>query len=471
MPQLVLLVDFGSTYTKIVVVDLDGEGIVGRSQAPSTVDTDMTLAYFDALKEIRAQLGRHAKDFKYKLCCSSAAGGLRVVCCGLVPSLTSKAARFAAYSAGAKVAGTYSYELTKSHVAEITEQLHPDIILLVGGTDGGDKNAIIRNSMLLAKTSLECPIILAGNIFAVDEAESTLRKFGKNVIATENVLPGLDKLNIAPAQAVIRKLFMNQIICGKGLGKARSLINPNVIPTPLAVFNAARLLANGTDAVEGIGELVAIDIGGCTTDVDSLCAEKRTESNVIRRGIPEPFAKRTVEGDLGIRDNAPTVVEIAGEERIREIASMFNPSVLDSANVKEAADFLHHNIGHVPKTREEMSLDELLASICLEISLSRHVGRLEKAYDPSGSEIYIQYGKDLRTVRNVIGTGGVFAHAEHCDVIFQGVKSNDRLNLTPEKPQFYIDNSYIFYAMGLLNEIFPDKALTLLKKSLTHLPG
>ena len=41
MSSLALLIDFGSTFTKVIAVDLDTSQVVARSQAPSTVLTDV----------------------------------------------------------------------------------------------------------------------------------------------------------------------------------------------------------------------------------------------------------------------------------------------------------------------------------------------------------------------------------------------------------------------------------------------
>lgn len=466
MSQLILLADFGSTYTKIVVIDLDGENIVARAQAPSTVDTDISLGYMRAFEEIKCQLGYHSIEFRNKLCCSSAAGGLRIVCCGLVPSLTSKAAMLAAWSAGGKIIETYSYELTESQVDKISEQLKPDIVLLVGGTDGGDKNTIINNVKLVSKSSMNCPIILGCNLFAADEAEKILRAARKEVIVSENVLPELERLNIAPVNNVIRSLFIERIINAKGLENVKSLVNPNVIPTPLAVFNGACVLANGTSEIEGLGELVVIDIGGSTTDVVSVCGDKQTDPNVIKRGIPEPFAKRTVEGDMGIRINASAVIKAAGEERIKQVLSNIDPVLIDRVKIKDAAEYLTRSVNYLPQDTDGQYFDEALASICLEVAVTRHAGKLEKIFDQTQKEVFIQHGKDLRDVTKVIGTGGIFRNALKYNVIFQGAQSNNILELKPIAPEFYVDSSYIFYAIGLLSSIFPSKAIKLMKKSL-----
>jgi len=466
--ELALLVDFGSTYTKIAVVDLEAEEVVGWAQAASTVATDITIAYEEAFEEIRKQLGGKDINFQYKLCCSSAAGGLRIVCSGLVPSFTSMAAKFASWGAGGKIIGAYSYELSDNECKEI-EKLAPDVLLLAGGTDGGDKKTCISNARQLAETSLQCPFIVAVNKSATSQVEAILRAGGKQCFITENVLPELDRLNIAPVQSAIRRLFMEQIITGKGLEKAKYLISPNIIATPLAVFKAAQLLAMGVDKEEGLGELLVIDVGGATTDVDSICEGRSYESNVIEHGIPEPFAKRTVEGDLGIRVNASGTIRIVSEEKLSQIGQRVGLSGIDMTAISRRAEYLSTHTDYVPQDTEESKFDEMLASICVDHAVTRHAGSLKERYSPMGVKFFIKSGKDLRRVKTVIGTGGVFTHSSDCSLILEAVRADFRRCpscLKPIAPRFYADKDYIMFAMGLLSEIFPVKAIRILKKKI-----
>ena len=97
-----LLIDFGSTFTKVVAIDISDETIIGRAQEPSTVDTDVTIGLQRAIDRLKEETGIRDLHDREALACSSAAGGLRMVCMGLVPSLTCEAAIRAALGAGAK---------------------------------------------------------------------------------------------------------------------------------------------------------------------------------------------------------------------------------------------------------------------------------------------------------------------------------------------------------------------------------
>jgi uncharacterized protein (TIGR01319 family) len=120
-----LLIDFGSTYTKLRAVDLDGGRMVGSGQGPSTVSTDVTLGMDAALADLERRLGS-LPAFRHRLASSSAAGGLRMVTVGLVKELTAEAARRAALGAGAKLVGAFAYRLTRGDIARIVD-LAPDI--------------------------------------------------------------------------------------------------------------------------------------------------------------------------------------------------------------------------------------------------------------------------------------------------------------------------------------------------------
>jgi len=300
---LTLALDFGSTFTKAAALDLVNENLLAAAKAASTVDTDIMIGFSNALAILKESIGPENYKIDRILASSSAAGGLRMVVAGLVSELTTKAAKEAALGAGAKLVGTYSHGISADELKQI-EQTAPDLILLTGGTDGGNRQVIIDNAKHLASSALDVPMIIAGNKMAAGEARSILEKAGKYAITTENVLPELSGLNVEPARAAIREIFIKRIIHAKGLEKAQAFIGNTIIPTPLAILRGAALLAGGVGEEEGLGELVVVDVGGATTDVSSIARGLSATPHAIVKGLPEPYEKRTVEGDLGIRYNA-----------------------------------------------------------------------------------------------------------------------------------------------------------------------
>jgi uncharacterized protein (TIGR01319 family) len=454
----ILLIDFGSTYTKLTAVDMENESILATSKALTTVESDIMIGFNNAYKELEKKLGDMNVNFIDKLACSSAAGGLKMVAIGLVPELTAEAAKRAALGAGARILGVYSYELTRSDMREILSR-KPDIILLAGGTDGGNKDCILHNAKLIAEHIKDVPVVVAGNKNARDEIEDLFTENNVYYEATDNVMPRLNTLNVEPAREVIRKIFMSKIVEAKGMKDAENYISGILMPTPAAVLKAARVLADGTDLEEGIGDLVVVDIGGATTDVHSIADGEPTKPGVTLRGLQEPYAKRTVEGDLGMRVSAESLWEAAGTRRIKK----YIPDT--PFNVEERCRYLQNNVNILPSTKEEEEFDEAMGMVAVEIGMERHVGVLESVYTPMGI-VYSQVGKDLMRTRYLIGTGGILVHStDPRKILGAGTFDREAPNfLKPEKPDILIDRTYILSAMGLLAEKYPDKAVRIMKK-------
>ena len=247
-----LLVDFGSTYTKVLAVDLAEEIILGRAQSPTTIGTDVTIGLNRALAELVDTFGVDLEAVEGKYASSSAAGGLKMAAIGLVPELTLEAARRACLGAGAKLVCGYGFEID-AEIVEAIEAADCDIILLRGGTDGGDKKTITHNARMLAHSAVDCPILVAGNRVVADTVRQTLERQGKKVFRASNVLPSLDTVAVEPAQELIREIFIAHITKAKGLDKAADFIGGPIIPTPKATLQAAALLADGADGEPGIG--------------------------------------------------------------------------------------------------------------------------------------------------------------------------------------------------------------------------
>ena len=404
---------------------------------------------------------------------SSAAGGLRMVVCGLVPRLTSEAARRAALGAGAKVVGVYSYRLTRADIAAI-EQLRPDIVLLSGGTDGGESAVVMHNAERLAASQLDCPFIVAANRSIAGEAAEAIAAGGKSVQLAANVMPEFGRLEVDPARAAIRSVFIERIVKAKGLeGVQRSLQAP-VMPTPMAVLIGAELLAHGHGSEPGMGDLLLVDVGGATTDVDSVAKGDPTDAALVLRGLPEPYAKRTVEGDLGIRFNAAHILESAGDDVARHAAARAPAEPTDgagnAAGLQAHVQQLGSHVQTLPADDAAHRIDTALARTAVEIAVARHAGHVEHVHMPDGT-VAMQVGKDLRSVGVVIGTGGILAHGRDPRYVLDGVRWNplQPLSLRPRAPRLFMDSLYIFYATGLLAQARPEVALRLQKQSLVEI--
>lgn len=456
----VLLIDFGSTYTKVTAVDVEGNVLLGTAASYTTVQTDINDGLHNAMVLLEEKIGQI--DFVERYACSSAAGGLRMVTSGLVPSLTAEAAKRASLGAGAKVIKVFSYEMIEDDIDEI-DALKPDIMLLTGGTDGGNTECILHNAKMLAASKANFPIVLAGNRNAARQCKDILEKSGKKVYVCENVMPKFDELNIDSVQKQIREIFLERIIQAKGLSKATELVSGILMPTPAAVLEGVKLLSEGTKEEKGWGELLVVDLGGATTDVYSITHGYSTKPGTVLRGLPEPYAKRTVEGDIGMRYSAHGIVEAAGIERVCEISGLSEEKALAYlALITTKTETL-------PTTEELVRFDFALAALAVETAVTRHAGYLEQVYTLNGLA-FVQTGKDLSELEKVVATGGAIIHTEHTGNIVSHTFASERdpLSLKPVKADVYVDRQYILASMGLLADKYPLAALKIMKKELLY---
>ena len=451
----VLLIDFGSTYTKVTAVDVGSERILGTAGSYTTVQTDINDGLQTAVALLEKTTG--PLEFSARYACSSAAGGLRMLAGGLVPELTAEAARQAALGAGAKVLKVYSFQLVEEDIAEI-DTIGPDIFLLTGGTDGGNTECILHNAEMLAGTGKQFPVIVAGNRTCAAKCKALL---GERAIVCENVMPKLDSLNIQPAQALVRDLFLKRIIQAKGLSKATELVSGILMPTPAAMLDAMTLLADGAEGEAGVGELIGVDLGGATTDVYSIAHGHPTRSNTVVKGLPEPYAKRTVEGDIGMRYSIHGIVEAAGLQRIAQMAE------LPEAQAAQLVDMLAEHTDRLPDTQELRRLDYALACCAVETAVTRHAGTIEEVYTPMGIS-FMQMGKDLGNVKTIVATGGALINSESPGQIACGALAKPERpgSLCPRAAEILVDKRYILAAMGLLGKYHPQTALRIMKKEL-----
>jgi len=445
--ETVLLIDYGSTYTKVVAADISKPRLLGCASAYTTVETDVREGLERALIELKRQTG--ITEYHDRLACSSAAGGLRMIVSGLVPELTAKAASLASMGAGAKIVGQYNFELTEDDVAEITAK-KPDILLLTGGTDGGNKKCIIHNAKMLADAPGEFPVIAAGNRNSASEVKKILAH--RRVFLCDNVMPSIGKINIEPARQMIRDIFLERIVRAKGLDCGV------LMPTPAAVLAATELLA--TD----IGDMIAIDVGGATTDIYSITDGTPRGADVIYKGLPEPYAKRTVEGDIGMRYSAQGIIDAAGKTRVAELAG------LSEKAVTKQIKYLTEHTDSLPKTKEQKALDYALAALAIETATLRHAGSLEEVYTSTG-RAFIQTGKDLTGIQTIVMTGGALINTERqAELAGHAIYSDvEPQSLRPKKAKTLIDKHYILAAMGLLGSHSPTAAIEIMKSNLREL--
>lgn len=460
--RLAFTVDLGSTYTKGALLSLNGAAsrVLEQARVPTT---QHNLAEGVA-RIINRLLNKPDGVMPSPLpapvyVCSSAKGGLRIVAVGIVPDLTLQAARLAACSAGGKVVAHYAYRLTDQNIAAI-EAIAPDIILLTGGTDGGNETYNRYNAEKLALSRFAGVVLYAGNAQLQDEIRRLLR--GKILVVTDNLLPEIERLNIEPARAAIQKIFLEKIVAGKGLASVAAISAAPLKPTPLAVFDLLATIVRETPEWD---DLILIDMGGATTDFYSCTKSFTGDKAVVLRGLVEPEMKRTVEGDLGLRVNARSVYESATDWFNQCLAGKKTPP----ARLAQYIDLVSRQIEHLPADDEEKWFDLLLAEQCIRQATLRHAGRLEEVYTAQG-KVYVQKGKDLRRVRRVIGSGGFLASSGDglwMENIFSVLcRESGMALLAPEHPSYFFDAPYLVPLAANLAAVEPQAAAALVLNGL-----
>jgi uncharacterized protein (TIGR01319 family) len=452
--RVALLVDVGSTWTKGVAVALDAGRLLARCQHPTTLAAGIMEGVGLVVRELERSI---TGTVAFRAATSSAAGGLRVAALGLVPDLTGLAARQASLGAGARVVFTGSYALSSDEV-EALRNARPDIVLLSGGTDGGNTEVIVANAHRLAEARLPAAVVLAGNKSARSEVLAILRAAQYEVHVADNVLPTIDTLNVESAQSAIRDVFLERIVRARGIEHLRDWASDGLLPTPRAVLDAAAFLAEGPAR---FGTTVVVDIGGATTDVHSIGASEPPPGTVLR-GLPEPKVKRTVEGDLGLRVSAVAAAAALGAEALATRMG------IDPEHLQREAEA---RVEHPETVKAEDDFDRVLVVAAVTEALNRHAGRLERL--PLQRDAWVQTGKDLRRADVVIGSGGVFAArgdalALLAEAVRDAAAQGDRL--VPQAARVLLDRDYILFAVGLLAARHPDAALSLARRSLGE-PG
>ena len=451
----VLIAEIGSTTTVVNAFDnLESENPVflGQGQAPTSVkEGDVNIGLQAAIEDMKKSLHIENENLEYRhmLATSSAAGGLRMTVHGLVYDMTVKAAKEAALGAGANIHLITAGKLSKVDMIKL-DRIKPNIILIAGGVDYGERETALYNSEIIAASDLDIPVIYAGNIAVADDVKLIFESYSKekNLHVVPNVYPKIDILNIEPTREVIQDIFEKHITEAKGMEKIREMVNGPIIPTPGAVMKASKILK------DEIGDLVTIDVGGATTDIHSVTEGTEKVKKVLVE--PEPVAKRTVEGDLGVFINKKNIVDIIKIENLEKELNM---------TFEDVENFTNSDIA-IPESEEHKRFIERLTKEAVIVSINRHAGGYRTYF--GGKTNTLAFGKDLTGVKWLIGTGGALTRLTAREEILNSISQFNRVDklLPMAEAQVLIDNDYIMASLGVLSSLYKEAAVKLLLKSL-----
>ena len=447
---LVACVDFGSTFTKAALVQVPSGRLVATASHRTTIDTDV-LDGWEACLAALVDADPAAATAEV-LACSSAGGGLRIAVVGNEELVTAEAGRRVALSSGGRVVHVAAGGLTRADVATL-RAAKPDVVLLVGGTDGGNAEVLLACATALARARWRGPVVVAGNVDAQAEVAALLDSAGTSHVLADNVVPRIGVLAPESARAAIREMFLRHVIGGKHLSSRADFTAMVRGATPDVVLTAVELLARGLDDERpGASDVVVVDVGGATTDVHSVVEVDPEDAGLSRQVVATVPVSRTVEGDLGMRWSAVSTVE-AGIA-----AGLLDASLLDAAAARQADPSL------VPLDEAGRADDRAIAAAAVALALRRHAGRSQVVFGPDGRAVE-RSGKDLREVGLLVGSGGVMRHSgADAETVLRrhlAAAPGDGWQL-PEHPRTVIDRDYVLAPAGLLATEHPDAARRLL---------
>lgn len=430
--MLVLCVDVGSTFTKAVLVDVTSGALVGAASSPTTVETDV----MDGVDAVCRGLASHGPVTE-TLVCSSAGGGLRIAVVGYEREVTAEAGHRVALSAGGRVVHVSAGALSAQGVRELRAAA-PDLVLLVGGTDGGNADVLRHNATRLANARVRTPVVVAGNAEVADEVSAELSRTGRRHVVTGNVLPRIGVIAPDAARAAIRAAFLEHVIGGKGLSRGRGFTELVRAATPDAVLRGVELLAD----VRG-EDVMVVDIGGATTDVYSVLRPQGEDATIERDVAGTLWQERTVEADLGLRWNALGIVEASEREHL----PLPETAISFAGHVASAT-------GHRASDPGEWASETHLATVAALVAARRH-GRPRVVGDRP---------RPLADVGLVLGSGGVFRHGppDLAPGVLTAVAGDHAGGWTvPAAAAHGVDTAYVLFACGLLADRHPGAARAL----------
>lgn len=479
--KYIVVTDIGSTTTKALLIGNEGETpkLMAITQSPTTVEApknDVRTGIREAVAALEMETGitlLARPDEKYGLAwaenvsyftTSSAGGGLQILVIGLTLFDSASSAERCAYGAGGVILDTFAIDDKRQAMEQMLamRNLHPDMILLCGGTDGGAISGVLRMAEIVRiadprpKFDLEAriPTIYAGNKDAAPIIKKLIsRAFDLYILP--NVRPTPDTENLKPTQEKIQQLFMENVMeHAPGYAGVKPAVNAPIIPTPVGVHKSLEIISENQEK-----NIFAFDIGGATTDVFSH----------INRHF-----HRTVSANLGMSYSAWNVLRECGPENLLR----WLPDDIGEAELRDYIANKCLNPTSIPENTRQYRIEQALAREALSLALAQHrrmhyntqkMGFLDKLKkgELEKFELLFEYQAEDKKlsfsesdIDVLIGAGGIFAHAQsplQCAMIL--MDSARPRGIT----ELWMDKRFISPHIGVLSLSAPETSRHLLQ--------
>jgi hypothetical protein len=269
--ESILAADCGATTTRVLLLDVaDGQHrFVAQGQAPTSVappHNDIVVGVIQAIRQLESITGRRLLDDDDKLirpersdgsgvdafvATVSAAAPLRIVLAGLIPELSIASALRAITQAPALVEGTIflGEDANPTEQIDLIRRVRPDVVVMVGGTDGSAGNALgaLADVVTLASKLLERErrpeLVFAGNV----SVRSSLAEKVSGLInfhPVDNIRPTLDVEQPGPLVEELEAQFADRKIARlPGFGRLSAWSPVSVTPGSKAFGQIVRFMA------------------------------------------------------------------------------------------------------------------------------------------------------------------------------------------------------------------------------------
>jgi uncharacterized protein (TIGR01319 family) len=467
--QTILATDCGSTTTKAILIERIGDEyrLVTRGEAPTTVEApfdDVTVGVVNAVREVEELSGKSLlaggqirtprlddrTGADLYLSTSSAGGGLQMTVAGVVRAMSVESAQRAALGAGAIIMDAIAVDDGRKDYEKVERirALRPDMILMSGGTDGGTVSHLVDLAEMILSADprprlgigLRVPVIYAGN----REAREPVRQIiGDRVDLriVENLRPTLDRENLQPAREAIHDLFLEHVMQqAPGYGKLLTWTSAGIMSTPNAVGQIIQ-----TIAARGNLDVLAVDIGGATTDVFSVFGGT---------------FNRTVSANLGMSYSICNVLTEAGVANIRR----WLPFPLSEAELRNRLRNKMIRPTTIPQLLEDLLIEQAVAREALRLAFEHHksLARGLKGVQQTRTigEALSQAGTgqtlvDMLALDMIVGSGGVLSHAprrEQAALMMLDAYQPEGITMLA------VDSIFMMPQLGILSTIHPEAA-------------
>jgi uncharacterized protein (TIGR01319 family) len=474
--RIIVATDCGSTTTKAILIERQPDGHyrqTWRGEAPTTVEepvADVTIGVVNALTELQELAGRRLIDDQGRIIrpatdtegcdtyisTSSAGGGLQMVVAGVVREMSAASAKRAALGAGAIVMDVFAANDRRRPHEQIQRirELRPDMILIAGGTDGGNIRQVVQLAERIAPArpqprfggQYRMPVIFAGNRDAAPAVEETFDD-RVDLKIVDNVRPVLERENLGPARDAIHDLFLEHVMAhAPGYDKLMHWTCAPIMPTPGAVGNILEMIAR-TERINVVG----VDIGGATTDVFSVF---------------DGVFNRTVSANLGM---SYSIANVCAEATFFRILRWLHLE-MDERTLRNRVKNKMIRPTTIPQTLDALVFEQAVAREALRLAYQQHrefATTLKGAQQQRGiGDMFRQRAGgqclvDAMRLDLLVASGGVLSHAPR-------MEQTAAMLIDAFEPEGFTtlakDSIFMMPHLGVLAEVHPRAALEVFER-------